>query len=182
MGARRQGGRGASPDVLLPARRARTLFVTATAEGGVSAYRHTQIGLVVIAALVGSIVLVLGLALIVERHPVVFVVVLMLVAALALFYSLSVEIRGSELIVSFGIGFPHFTYELSQIREARVVRNPWFYGWGIHMTPDGWLYNVSGFLAVEIVFVDGRRIRIGTDEPNELYRAVVPYARHLDRR
>ena len=147
-----------------------------------SAYRHTQLGLLVIGILVASIVLIAALALAVERHPVILIVLLMLVAALALFYSLTVEIRGSELALSFGIGFPRFTYQLSRIREARVVRNPWFYGWGIHMTPDGWLYNVSGFFAVEIVFVDGRKVRIGTDEPNELYHAVAPYAPRADTR
>ena len=148
----------------------------------VSAYRHTQIGLVVTAALVGAIVLVFGAALTVERHPAVLVILAGLVAALALFCSLTVEIRGSELVLSFGIGFPRFTYQLTQVREARVVRNPWFYGWGIHRTPDGWLYNVSGFFAVEIVFVDGRKVRIGTDEPNELYHAIAPYAPHKDGR
>ena len=146
-----------------------------------TSYRHTQIGSLVIGVLVASIVLVAALARSVGWHPAVVAVLLMLVAALALFYSLTVEIRGSELVVSFGIGFPRFTYQLSQIREARVVRNPWFYGWGIHRTPDGWLYNVSGFLAVEIVFVDDRKIRIGTDEPNELYHAIAPYAPYTDR-
>jgi hypothetical protein len=143
-----------------------------------TSYRHTQIGLVVIVVLAASIVLVAALALTVEWHPLVLAVLAMLVAALVLFYSLTVEIRGSELMVSFGIGFPRFTYQLSRAREVRVVRNPWFYGWGIHMTPDGWLYNVSGLLAVEIVFVDGRKVRVGTDEPDALYRAIAPFAPH----
>jgi len=147
-----------------------------------TSYRHTQIGLVVVGVLAASIGLVAALALSTEWHPVVLVVLLMLVVALALFHSLTVEIRGSELVVSFGIGFPRFTYQLSRAREVRVVRNPWFYGWGIHATPDGWLYNVSGFFAVEIVFVDGRKVRIGTDEPNELYHALAPFAPHADKR
>ena len=147
-----------------------------------SSYRHTQVGFLVIGVLVASIVLVAALALTVERHPVVLVVLLILVLALALFYSLTVEIRGSELVITFGIGFPRFTYQLSRAREVCVVRNPWFYGWGIHRTPDGWLFNVSGFFAVEIVFVDGRKIRIGTDEPNALYHAIAPFAPHADTR
>ena len=146
-----------------------------------TSYRHTHIGLVVIGTLVASIVFIAALTLSVGWHPAVLAVLLMLVVALTLFHSLSVEISGSELIVSFGIGFPRFTYQLSQIREARVVRSPWYYGWGIHMTPRGWLYNVSGFLSVEIVFVDGRRIRIGTDEPNALYHALAPYVPHAGR-
>jgi hypothetical protein len=153
----------------------------ASAEEGMTSYRHTQIGLAVIGALVASIVLVAALALTVEWHPAVLIVLLVLVVALALFYSLTVEIRGSELLISFGIGFPRFTYQLSRAREVRVVRNPWFYGWGIHATPDGWLYNVSGFFAVEIVFTDGRKIRVGTDEPSTLHDALAPFVPHVGR-
>lgn len=145
-------------------------------------YRHKQLGLVVIGVLVASIVLIAALAQSTGWHPAVLAVLLMLVVALALFYSLTVEIRGSELTIAFGIGLPRFTYQLSRIREARVVRSPWFYGWGIHMTPDGWLYNVSGFFAVEIVFVDGKKIRVGTDEPDALHRALAPYVPHAGRR
>jgi hypothetical protein len=140
-----------------------------------TSYRHTQPGFVVIAALAGSIALVALIGPHAGWHPVLLGVLAMLVAALALFHSLTVEVRGSELIVTFGIGFPCFSYRLPRVREARVVRNPWFYGWGIHMTPDGWLYNVSGFFAVEIVFVDGRKVRIGTDEPEALRRAIAPH-------
>jgi hypothetical protein len=147
-----------------------------------SAYRHTQPGLVIIGALAASIVLIVAVARSVGWHPVLLGVLAMLVIALALFSSLTVEIRGSELAVSFGMGFPRFTYELSRIRGARVVRSPWFYGWGIHMTPDGWLYNVSGFFALELVFVDGKKVRIGTDEPDALYRALAPYVPHERRR
>jgi hypothetical protein len=155
--------------------------VAADGEDGMASYRHTQIGLVVVAVLAASIALIAALALTTERHPAVLIVLLALVVALALFFSLTVEIRGSELAVSFGIGFPRFTYQLSRAREVRVVRNPWYYGWGIHLTPDGWLYSVSGFLAVEIVFADGRKVRIGTDEPNALYQAVAPFAPRAER-
>jgi hypothetical protein len=39
------------------------------------------------------------------------------------------------------------------------------YGWGIHYYGKGWLYNVAGLDAVEIRLTSGRRLRIGTDEP-----------------
>jgi hypothetical protein len=160
---------------------ARTLAGPCSREGSVTSYRHTQIGLVVIAVLAASIVLVAALGLTVERHPVILIVLVMLGVALALFYSLTVEIRGSELLISFGIGFPRFTYQLSRAREVRVVRNPWYCGWGIHATRDGWLYNVSGFYAVEIVFTDGRKIRVGSDEPSTLHDALAPFVPHEGR-
>jgi hypothetical protein len=135
----------------------------------------------VIGSLAASAALIAAVARFAGWHPVLLGVLALFAVAMALFSSLTVEIRGSELVVSFGIGFPKFTYELARIREARVVRNPWYYGWGIHMTPGGWLYNVSGFFAIEIVFVDGRKVRIGTDEPDALYRALAPYVPHRRR-
>ncbi|MBS1223341.1 MAG: hypothetical protein H6R24_19, partial [Proteobacteria bacterium] len=51
---------------------------------------------------------------------------------------------------------------------VRPVRNSWLYGWGIHRTPHGWLYNVSGWEAVEITLASGKRLRLGTDEPGQL--------------
>jgi hypothetical protein len=146
------------------------------------AYRHTQIGLVVVVSITAAIVFIAAVGHRAGWPPAMLAVLAGLVVALALFYSLTVEIRASELVVAFGIGFPRFTYQLSRAREVRVVRNPWYYGWGIHLTADGWLYNVSGFFAVEIVFFDGRKIRIGTDEPDSLYRAVAPFAPHSDAR
>jgi hypothetical protein len=52
------------------------------------------------------------------------------------------------------------------------VRNPWYYGWGVRLTPHGILYNVSGLNAVELLLDDGRRVRVGTDEPDALVRAL----------
>jgi hypothetical protein len=52
------------------------------------------------------------------------------------------------------------------------VRNPWYYGWGIRITPDGLLYNVSGTRAVEITLTDGSKLRLGTDEPEALCQAI----------
>ncbi len=52
------------------------------------------------------------------------------------------------------------------------MKNPWYYGWGIRLTPHGWLYNVSGSYAVEIKTKTGKKYRIGTDVPNELEKAI----------
>jgi hypothetical protein len=61
---------------------------------------------------------------------------------------------------------------VSRITDARPVRNPWYYGLGIHYTSDGWVFNVAGLDAVEIVLENGRKIRIGTDEPERLAAAI----------
>jgi hypothetical protein len=46
------------------------------------------------------------------------------------------------------------------------------YGWGIHLTPYGCLYNVSGFDAVAITLRDGRKFALGTDDPHGLVDAI----------
>jgi len=48
------------------------------------------------------------------------------------------------------------------------VRNKWWWGWGIRRIHDGWLYNVSGLNAVELVMGNGKKFRIGTDQPRRL--------------
>ena len=40
-------------------------------------------------------------------------------------------------------------------------------------TPHGWLYNVSGWEAVEITLPSGKRFRLGTDEPRRLEQVLL---------
>ena len=54
---------------------------------------------------------------------------------------------------------------LAEIAECEPIRIRWWYGWGIHLTPYGWLYNVSGLDAVAITLRDGRKFALGTDDP-----------------
>ncbi|GAG15107.1 unnamed protein product, partial [marine sediment metagenome] len=89
-----------------------------------------------------------------------------------LFGWLTVEIDGSRLRWFFGIGLIRKSRELVEIESVEVVRNSWIWGWGIRLTPHGWLYNVSGFDAVEIQLTGGKKFRIGTDDPQGLQRAI----------
>lgn len=94
---------------------------------------------------------------------------LALVACLLLLFStLTVVVREQVLDISFGPGLIRRRIELRHIRSVRVVRNAWYYGWGIRLTPTGWLWNVSGLGGVEVQFDNGQRFRIGSDEPNAL--------------
>ena len=72
----------------------------------------------------------------------------------------------------FGPRFFRKSFPLREIESVRPVRNPIFYGLGIHFIPGGMVYNVSGLDAVEIELGEGRRARIGTDEPTSLARAI----------
>ena len=89
-----------------------------------------------------------------------------------IFSCLTIEIDTAALNWWFGMGVWKKQIALEDIASAAAVRNPWWYGFGIHRTPRGWLYNVSGLDAVEISLRDGRILRLGTDEPNELVKAL----------
>ncbi len=90
----------------------------------------------------------------------------------ALFASLTTEVTDQKFRFYFGPGFWTRTFALEKIRSVEEVRNPIWYGWGIRYTPSGWLYNVSGRSAVEIDLGAEGRIRVGTDEPEQLTRAL----------
>jgi hypothetical protein len=89
-----------------------------------------------------------------------------------LFGSLTTEIADGELRCRFGIGLVRKRFPLRNIVRVEPVRNSWIWGWGIRYTPHGWLFNVSGLDAVELSLTSGRRVRIGTDEPDALARAI----------
>ncbi len=137
-------------------------------------YHHTQTGTVVIATLSAAIVLLFFPTLMnVPFHPIQVSVVAVLVIALGLFYSLTVEIKEGTLECNFGPGLISRKILLSDIIEARAVRNHWLLGWGIRWYPGKyWLWNVSGLQAVELLFKNGKRFRIGTDEPESLVQAI----------
>lgn len=90
----------------------------------------------------------------------------------ALFTSMTVRVTEREMRLWFGPGLIWKTIQIVDIADARAVRNPWWYGWGIHLTPRGWLFNVAGLDAVELELVNRRTLRIGTDEPERLVAAI----------
>src|SRR5207247_350528 len=92
--------------------------------------------------------------------------------SMLLFGWLTVDVEGQELRARFGVGLVGKRIPLSEVRAFKQVTNPWYWGWGIRLYPGGWLYNVSGMRAVELVLADGRRYRIGTDEPAALEQAI----------
>lgn len=138
-------------------------------------YRHRQFGKVSIFSLGLAAALILIVTEWLPSSPgsaVATVVLGILLASLVLFHSLSVAITPERVAVWFGIGLIRRTFRTLDIRDARAVRNPWYYGWGVRLTPHGWMFNVSGLDAVELELRDGRRFRIGTDEPDRLVAAL----------
>ncbi len=135
-------------------------------------YKHTQVGYLIIAAMAAVMVLI-GVVLADAGINWIAIGVLVVIAvALVLFSSLTVIIWEDKLEVRFGPGLIRKRFSLNEIESCQVVKNPWYYGWGIRLTPHGWLYRVSGFDAVEIKLRTGKKFRIGTDAPQELEGAI----------
>jgi hypothetical protein len=138
-----------------------------------TSYKHTQFGTVMVASLLCAAIAVAASAVrsgwtIGTRLVEIFVLGCALV-----FCCLTTEIKGGELVCRFGPGLIRKRFLLSEIQDVRAVKNPWYYGWGIRITPQGRLFNVSGLHAVEIVLKNGRKYRIGTDQPEKLSQALL---------
>lgn len=101
-----------------------------------------------------------------------------LIGAGILVSRLTIEVTHDALRASFGPGWPKKEIPLDEIESATPVHNPWWYGWGIRWTPSGPLWNVAGLDAVELRLRNGKRFRLGTDEPVALAGAIEA-ARHL---
>jgi hypothetical protein len=157
---RRGGGR---PDVGLSRKGGSALRI----------YKHTQVGtlnlLVFGVGMVGCAVLWILMP---AAHVPASLALVTLVLAGGLFGALSVEVTADEVVLWFGPGLIRKRFRVADIRSARIVRNPWYYGGGIRCTPEGWMFNVSGFDAVELELQTNRKFRMGTDEPQPLLAAI----------
>ena len=142
-------------------------------------YEHTQpgtlirvlLGIIITAMTAGGLVMI-GVAAVLEAGAILLVTSGVSLLILFLFHSLTVRVTHEEVTIAFGIGLIRKSFPIDQIIQATAVQNRWYYGWGIKLYPGGWLYNVSGFDAVELHFANGKQCRIGTDEPAELLRAI----------
>lgn len=138
-------------------------------------YKHRQIGTVMIVGLgTGTLVLLYYLF---KSPPgpaktITELIFGLLLLCLLLFWSLTVEIKPDHIHVYFGYGIIHKKIPFSDIKQANSVRTPWYYGWGIRPAPHGWMFNVSGFGGVELIFKNNQRFRIGSDQPDQLHAAI----------
>lgn len=138
-------------------------------------YKHRQVGILILFALGLGVALTATVLILVPlpvARVVVSVVLVILLLCIFLFWALNVEVTADELVVSFGPGVIRRRFRVEDILNARIVQNPWYYGWGIRLTPHGWLFNVSGFASVELELRNNRKFRIGTDDPQQLLTAI----------
>ncbi len=140
-------------------------------------YRHRQVGtftgLIALGVLVVGLVLVRTLSLRGEQYSflIVGLPLVITMVTLALFSVLEISVDAQRLVWRF----PPFitkSVTLAQVAEAKPTRTSFIYGWGIHYTDRGWLYNVSGLGAVHIRLKDGKQFMLGSDEPAALAEAI----------
>ena len=105
------------------------------------------------------------------------VVSIILLVSVVLFYKLTITIETETLSASFGIGMIRKKVRLTEIVGCEPARIRWWYGWGIHLTPYGWLYNVSGLEAVAITLRSEQNFALGTDDPQGLAVAIRRFVR-----
>ena len=134
-------------------------------------YKHTQVGSVIL-ILVSVVILFLFYLSRRDHYWWVWLTSAFLTILLVLFGTLTVEINEEQIRCYFGPGVIHKEFKLDEVTDTRIVIYPWYYGWGIRLTPAGWMYNVSGLKAVELSLASGKKFWIGTDEPEQLADAI----------
>jgi len=140
----------------------------------VTEYERTQIGHVIIWSLfVPAVLFAINATVGSSPHrESLLVVSVVLLITLALFYKLTITTNEETLCASFGIGMIRKRVSVAEIAACGPIRIRWWYGWGIHLTPYGWPYNVSGLDAVAITLRNGRKFALGTDDPQGLAAAI----------
>ena len=146
-------------------------------------YKHTQIGYLMLSITLVVLVFFTWIQITARAEPpsynsgtnfAITALMALILIVLASFITLSVSVYENQLRIKFGYGIFRKKFLLSEIASARRVKNHWYYGWGIRVWfwPYMWIYNISGFDAVEIIMRNGKIYRIGTDEPEKLETAI----------
>ena len=135
-------------------------------------YKHTQIGYFLLTLYSLVVLFLCYFNIMTNFHPLTLIGLIIVLTVLGIFARLTVIVNDQMVKIQFGLGIIRKTFPLEEIEIFRVVRNPWYYGWGIRFTPRGWLFNVSGFSAIELQMKNGKRYRIGTDDPDNLAKAL----------
>ena len=143
-----------------------------------TSYKHTQIGYLMLCIVLAIALFYVWLYRVIPTETgsqsAIVAVMAFVIVVLVSFASLQVAIDERDVRIKFGYGIFRKTFPLNEITSVKTVKNHWYYGWGIRLWlwPPMWIFNVSGFDAVEITMKNGRIYRIGTDVPRELVTAI----------
>jgi len=141
-------------------------------------YKHTQIGYLLLSASFILAIFFIWLYVVIEENigenlPVIILMGL-IAFTLGSFSILHVTIDEKYLGIKFSYGIFRKKFLLKDIVSVKNVKNSWYHGWGIRLSlwPLVWIYNVSGYDAIEITMRNGKAYRIGTDTPEDLELAL----------
>jgi len=153
-----------------------------------ASYKHTQIGYLMMVVTLAVLVFFAWVYITASAEPpsvdsgtnfAITAVMALILFILASFTTLTTSIDEQYLRIKFGRGIFRKKFPLTEIATVRKVKNHWYYGWGIRLWfwPKMWIFNISGFDAVELAMKNGKIYRIGTDEPEKL-ETVIKQAMH----
>jgi hypothetical protein len=90
------------------------------------------------------------------------------------------EVRADGLYVRyapFHLAPRRFAWaDLASMQVRRYSPVGEYGGWGLRRGRGGWAYNVSGDVGLQLVTKDGRRVLVGTREPDALWAAITRVA------
>ena len=138
-------------------------------------YEHRQPGKAIVTLILLPLIpFSIAIALVARREtllPLSILLAFMLLTAW-IFSSLTIRVDAQEVQFFFGPGVFRRRIPLDSISGVRVVRNAAWMGLGIHFIRGGLIYNVSGLDGIEIDLAGGKRVRVGSDEPEAAAAAI----------
>ena len=141
-------------------------------------YKHSQFGSVIALgsaagfAMATLLLVTLSTATLHAAGWLVVALFVVLAVAFLLFWKLTVEVDAREVRFHFGIGIIGRTVAIADIVRCQRIRVRMWWGWGLHWTPSGWLYNVGGRDAIRLELARERPVIIGTDDAEALKRVI----------
>ena len=138
-------------------------------------YNHTQIWYLPIIAFILLVWYFIAIAIYNWEYIILPIWALVLLVLWLLFYGLSVSITENKIRLKFWIGLIRKSFLLSEIKSVKIVKNKWYYGWGIRywFWPKMWIFNISWYDAVEIIMYNDKIYRIWTDDPENLKNEIL---------
>ncbi|KAA5603228.1 hypothetical protein F1188_19985 [Roseospira marina] len=139
-------------------------------------YQSTQVAWPFVIA--GLVLLAVVAVFAIARHqPIASLAAVAMAGILVFFSTLRVEVTRADVAVRFGpLPLVGRTIPMGRIQAVSVAHSAWWTGWGVRLIRGGMLYTAASRNVVELALPEGRRVQIGTPEP-EVVRAAVEQAR-----
>lgn len=108
-----------------------------------------------------------------ERLPSAILIAVFCLAIFLLFSKLESTVYTDRIEIKFGVGIIKKTILFSEIETIEKVTNKFWYGWGIRLTPHGWLWNISGYQAVQFNLKGKTKgFRLGCSDHGKMAEAI----------